>query len=258
MKVLDCTTVSTMYESLENILGLSKQEIQKFFSDFKSKLHPYDTPYDKTNDKLLLEQIKKLIRKTDINYDRTVWFHGTRTNNDFKDGILPLGEVIENIWDNLYKLVQKEISLEMWTEFRSNVENGLGGDGAYHYNLKINLKKAWGPYGLLIREITFIPPEKFSDVGNHNYIKIPEIIEDICLEFDKKYQLNLKERFEDNSSKCIVHFYTFNTKEKYIGSALHYLYLCFHDFEMDNNCSIAFDGEGVKVPSEHILSVELL
>ncbi|MDA1786280.1 hypothetical protein PDL07_26885 [Bacillus cereus] len=258
MKILDCTTESTMYESLESILGLSKQEIQKFFSDFKSNFHLYENPDDNPKDKLLLEQIKKLIGKSDINYDRTVWFHGTRTNNDFKDGILPLGDIIENIWDDLYKLVQKEISLEKWTEFRRHVENSLDVAGAYHYNQKINSPKEWGPYGLLIREITFIPPEEFSDIGNHDYLKIPEIIEDICIEFEKQYNLQLEERFKNNSSRCIVHFYTFDTKETYIGSALLYLYLCFHDFKMENDCSISFDGKGVKVPSEHILSVELL
>ncbi|PEA83803.1 hypothetical protein [Bacillus pseudomycoides] len=244
-----------MYESLKKILGLTKQEIQQVFRNFKvpSSLHEYSNDY-KTIDTLLLEQIKKTIGKNRVNYDRTVWFHLTRTNSDFKDGILPLGDIIENIWNDLYKLIEKEVSLEQWLEFRAKMETTSRSNSADLYRLKINEKKHWGPYALLVREVAFLS----SEIGNHDYLGIPEIIEDICREFNDQFNLQLEKRFKDNHSKCIVHFYTTEGKEEWLGIVLNYLYHRFHDIEVDWDCNTCFDGRNMKVSPENILNVEFL
>lgn len=42
--------------------------------------------------------------------------------------------------------------------------------------MKLASKQLWGPYAMLVREVAALSKE----VGNHDYLDAPEIIEDIC------------------------------------------------------------------------------
>jgi len=71
---------------------------------------------------------------------------------------------------------------------------------------------------MLVKEIGF------NDVGNHDYLRVPEIVEDICLSFQQQYGIDLFHRYLSNTKSCIVKFYSENVKECYLYSALYYLY----------------------------------
>ena len=49
----------------------------------------------------------------------------------------------------------------------------------------------YGPYAMLVREIAF----NSQVVGNHDYLKIPEIIEDMCMDVQKVYGVDALNRF---------------------------------------------------------------
>lgn len=92
----------------------------------------------------------------DFRFDGTCFFHGTRTldpSSFRRDGILPLGHVVDRIWDDLYSLISNKITLTDWRDHRAAVENGRGGHGGYLYRLKTNVPSFHGgPYAFLIRE----------------------------------------------------------------------------------------------------------
>jgi len=56
---------------------------------------------------------------------------------------------------------------------------------SFQYNLKTSSSIHWGPYAMLVKEIGF------NDVGNHDYLRVPEIVEDICLSFQQQYGIEV-------------------------------------------------------------------
>jgi hypothetical protein len=84
---------------------------------------------------------------------------------------------------------------------------------SFQYNLKTSGSIHWCPYAMLVKDIGF------NDVGNHNYLRVPEIVEDICLSFQQQYGVDLLQRYLNNTKSCIVKFYSNNIKEYYLYSA---------------------------------------
>jgi hypothetical protein len=98
-------------------------------------------------------------------YDRTCWFHLTRTitANKFRQGILPLGQRLDAVWDFLYSV-----------------------SDAMH----------WGPYALLIKDHAF----KSEQIGNHDYFDSPEIVEDVCIYFTERHRFDLLAAFKNSTN----------------------------------------------------------
>jgi len=180
MRALDCETVDSTYESLEQILGTSRSRLESVFErlDIESfyRANPH---YPQPPEDLIFSEVRK-VATLPGDYDRTYWFHLTRTiaTNKFEQGILPLGERVEAIWDFLYSLARKHASVEEWRDFRRDM-------GSHHdadlYSMKANDAMHWGPYALLTRDHAF----KSEEIGNHDYFDAPEIVEDICICFTK-------------------------------------------------------------------------
>jgi len=257
VKILDCESVDSTYKSLEKILGIPTEEIKAFLAEFDMgnyyETHP---DYYHTGDKLLVTMIK---RKYDISYDFdiTYWFHLTRAAKffDFKEGILPLGEAINSIWDFLFSLLEGNFKRKDWIHFRRDLEsNNLRGHYAHLYNLKLREPSLWGPYAMLVKHVAFIP----ELIGNHDYLKGPEIVEDICFTFEEIHGYNLIKKYIDNTQACIVKFKSDVCKPSYIGSALYYLYRAHRNEGISVYCNDCFDGGGRKVPGEDILKIEFV
>ena len=61
---------------------------------------------------MLFDEFKQYFNIKSLKYDFTIWFHLTRTfpSKNFDKGILPLHNIIDEIWDSLYYLVKDILS----------------------------------------------------------------------------------------------------------------------------------------------------
>lgn len=254
MIILDCESLDSTYVSFENIFGICRKEIEKFFQniDIETIYESKNSPEISANEYLLKNFEEKFPLKKYIG--STSWFHATRTTKDnkFLRGILPLNEAIDDIWKFLYSLIKGKLLEEKWFKFKNNIENIYDCHFAELYRNKVNCSTHWGSYAFLIKEVIF----KFDEIGNHNYLSTPEIVEDICICFKKEFDIELLELFQKNTKPCIVKFITEGLDRADIKAAMMYAYSKFYDNKLSilsNSCS---DGSGSKVLHKNILSIE--
>lgn len=245
-----------MYNSLATITSIPVEKIKTFLSDFDMDNYytTHQCPYP--GDNVLLTRFKSKY-DTSCNFDATCWFHGTRTSksNKFERGIFPLKEIIDEIWDFLFSLLDNEFTEKDWADFRKGLESDLECQHSRSYRLKTKHSFHWGPYAYLIKDI-LIKAEDITIL--HDYLKTSEIVEDICLCFKDCYGYNLLERYNQNTKRCIVKFKSCKVDSRYIGDVLWYLYKFLHKEEIGDECGTSFDGKGNKIPKEDILKVEYI
>ena len=252
MIILDCESLDSPYASIESIFGLTRQAldgvfvslaVERFYAENRD--YPHDAPH------LLLERVKTQ-SSSPGNFDAVCWFHLTRSQSakTFENGILPLGNQIEAIWESLRLLVGSRISDQGWADFRTNMGDS---HSAYLYRLKVNDRDHWGPYGVLVRDVAFCATE----IGNHDYLCVPEIIEDICLCFADRFNFDLLSEFTQNSQPYIVKFIDESPHPSCLPPALYYLYSKFRRECLSLSCNTCFDGSGTIVPNAAIQKIEV-
>lgn len=254
MKTLDCETRDTTYTSLEDILGVSKSAIDAIFQQLNIEQFYEDHPDSAIEPRDWLFSNISPIPLSTVRLDRVYWFHLTRVPKSttfLNNGLLPLGQAIDAIWNFLHLLVETKISKEEWAGFRKNLTLS---HHARLYRMKIGNPMLWGPYAILVKEVAFNPQE----IGNHDYLRTPEIVEDICLCFQEKYGIDLLMLYMANSIPCIVKFMDDIPQNDYVTTALYYLYACYHRHELSLYCNTCLDSRGISVKPERIAKVEWL
>ncbi len=106
-----------------------------------------------------------------------------------------------------------------------------------------------------LKDIAF----QVSRVGNHDYLWLPEILEDICNGYLTSFNIRLHEILVSSLKPCIVKF----VSQKYIDDALfypiiYYLYLTNKGEDMRIDSNTYFDEDGYLIPADDILNVEFL
>lgn len=256
MKILDCDNEHSMFESIREITGIQKNDLVDLFNHFNlEEFYESNSDFHLSSDKLFLVKLKEISNRSSFHFDKTNWFHLTRTirANQFEKGILPLGESLDYLWDLLFSLQNGYLSLSEWNQFRYFLESTSYSD-AFQYQLKYKDEFHWGPYAMLIRKVAFYPKE----IGNHDYLNVPEIIDDICYPFNEKYGFDLLSRFKEATVPCIVKFETNNSDEQHMGIVVNYLYHRHHNLELSFHCNTTFDGMGKAIPRESILGFEFI
>lgn len=258
MKIIDCESVDSTYTSLENIFACNRQFINGFFDSLHLESFYQDNSIHITPDKLILQKFEEQISQIGSS-DATFWFHHTRTskNNKFEEGILPLGQYLDPIWNFLFSLIKNNFSKQDWQNFKKGIETNYseGGTGLYHYRLKTQDSLHWGPYAFLVNEVGLY---RSSETWSHNYCSAPEIIEDICFCFQTKYGIDLLTIYEENTRPCFVKFIENESHRSYIGIALFYLHNIYFNRQMSIDCNTCFDGKGEAIPKERISKIEFL
>lgn len=252
MRILDLESAEHGYNSLELICGVARPRIEALFNSVDIN-HFYG---DKTHgfssfDRYLFAFFQRELQQ-DLSYERTCWFHLTRAveGATFSNGLLPLHHALDGIWQMLYELVSSEITPEQWVEFRrALMESEL--HSARLYRMKANDPRMCGPYAMLIKEFGFRP----NEIGNHDYLRTPEIVEDICLVYRQLYGLDLLSRYINQTKPCIVKFHAPARGEE-LGIALCHLHNHHKKVEPFSSCNTCYVGEGVPVPGSDILSIE--
>jgi hypothetical protein len=266
LKVIDCETTLTLKNTLERITGVSIIETLKFLEHFPMKDYFPDDPcmqsYPDTQDKLLLKCFKENF-KVSFEIDITNWFHLTRVKSSdvFENGIIPLNLIVEEIWAFLQSL--SGISVREWEAFRILVETNKSNTGgnivhsASQYISKINKTFSAGPHGILIKDNAF----KASELRRHDYLKIPEIVQDICRcysEYSYGYSDNkvLEIKYVEVTKPYIVKFRHIGGQSCHIGNMLLYLYSTIHNEQIDHNCDADYNAMNSIVKPENIIYVE--
>lgn len=161
--------------------------------------------------------------------------------------------IIKQIWQQLYIIAKKHINQNYWNSFKSEFENNNSGrHSKYLYNMKVNDRIHWGPYGFLIRDTILEPKE----MGNWDYLGSPEIIYDICDSFKEYTQIDLLDLYLEASSPAIIKFRDSTFYPKYLGFALYYLYLNYLGDSVNTSCNYCFNGNGSVIFSKNILGIK--
>lgn len=248
MIILDCETYESTIESLVNIYNISKDEIEDFFGSFDLDFHFDENKSFEYPDRELRLEFEKTynVKHKDIN--NICWFHLTRTliTENFKEGILPLSQVLEKIWDIFFTIFKDTEHYENLLDMKSSGVND------FQFNLKVESNIHSGPYAMLIRDVAFCAEE----VQNHDYLSIPEIFEDICNGYKSVYGVNIQKMLEDSLQPKIVKF---STKENnyisYIESALYYAYLKYNGKKLSNQLA-GFDGKNKVIKNNQIIKID--
>jgi hypothetical protein len=196
------------------------------------------------------------VQPADVRFSGTCWFHGTRTLDPERykqEGLLPQPRVADWLWEQLGDLVRDDVSKEDWQAFRESIESDGGGDWAHLYRLKRDHDP--GPLGELVREVVLKP----RLTGSHDYLGMPETVEDIAAEAHSEFGIDLAARYETASVPCIVKFRT-NT---YDPRALHTAFAFGHAVltaaaEWSRDVCRGHSMHGQPVAPEDVLAVEVV
>jgi hypothetical protein len=190
-----------------------------------------------------------------VRFDAVCAFHGTRTldpNGFFRDGVLPLGAVLDRLGDDLYGVAGGQLTAAEWRAIRAAIETGPlppdpAGRSAYLYRLKVGETSLHGPYAHLVRDHALAPIE-----GQHDYLKIPEIVEDIA----RFTGTDLQDRFERAARSCIVKFRYYDVSPGKTESAVTYLLSQARGEPHGDGSLDGIDRGGVAVPPQDVLCVD--
>jgi hypothetical protein len=185
----------------------------------------------------------------------TFWFHGTRVlgQSSLSQGLNPLNLQLDQIWTDLFQLAAQWIREDEWHDFRNTIEHACALESSSMYRHRLAVSADWGPHAVLIRD-ALIHPNRFSGV---DYLRAPEIIEDICRSFEGHFGYDLLAEFQHYSHPCIVKFRNEQSCPNAPGIALSYLWCWTHEQDC-TSCNTCFETTNGKIPSNSIAEVETL
>ena len=117
--------------------------------------------------------------------------------------------------------------------------------------MKVSNSLHWGPYALLTRDHAF----KSKEIGNHDYLGGPEIVEDICFCFAEKHGFDLLAAFLKRTKACIVKFFD-GPRDGCVDTAVYHLYKAHWGHHCSMQCNTCYDGKGIPVSPARIMKVE--
>lgn len=191
--------------------------------------------------------------------ERTRFFHGTRSidaSRYRRDGLLPLDRALEAVWGDLRQVGRDLLDGAQFDELRRRVGRGEPGHSAWLYAEKVGRAMHHGPWAVLVRDDLLCTAE----LGSHESLRVPEIVEDIALSAQELFHVPLLEAYEAAARPCIVVFDMPDERwETSVRSACWYV-RAHLDGGLSHNTTSGggFCGNGAVVPAAAIVDVELL
>jgi hypothetical protein len=255
---LDCYDLASTVRSLSDAIGTEPVELRRALEDFDEScfVRATEDPWRLMPRELLLGlggDVDGVVGRLEGAY----YFHGTRAvdPDTFRlRGILPLDQMLEELWATLRELAADDTSDEEWAAFRSSVESDAGEHSGLLYRMKAGGRIHHGPFGLVVRE-TFLDP---GSAGSHDYLGCPEIVQDIAACFAPNHGVNLEARFRVATSSCIVKFRASPTTSGTIIAALWYAYAKLREGRITSSANYSFDGRGEAVLAVDVVGVEVV
>jgi hypothetical protein len=255
---LDCHSLGSALASLADAIGTTPAELEQALQGYdEGQLEDTtEDPWERMP-REVLERLGIDIETVVERFDGAYYFHGTRAIDPeaFRQrGILPLDQMVDELWATLREFAGDEITNEKWAEFRRSVEAGAGVHDGFLYRLKTGGRIHFGPFGLVVRETFFEP----GSTRSHDCLGCPEIVEDIAACFASAHEINLERHFCDAAKPCIVMFRSATCRPGDVKAALWYAYTKLRGGEISSNSNYSYDGEGKAVAAEDVVNVEIV
>lgn len=251
LTVLDCESHESSMESIADAYNLSTADLTTFLSSVDLDEEYQTKEILTTADKYLLELFHSRFGPPTHVWDSICWFHLTRvpTNTDFAEGILPLHSVLDKIWAGVIATTDDPVKKANLEKLR---QMGVPDD---LYNSRTTNQLHCGPCAMLVRESAFHSRE----MGNHNYLELSEIVEDICNGYERKYGENIHKEISSALRKCIVKFEVAEQDGARLAApALFYCWCKIHHQELSLSANTCYDANGVAIPHSAIRKVEFV
>ncbi|HUY13914.1 MAG TPA: hypothetical protein VMX16_09845 [Terriglobia bacterium] len=249
--VLDCGSFHSAVESSAALLGITGKELLNRLNAFDGESLSTAARHNHPYEDLLIRKTFR-VEPSELPAPPVIyWFHATRVPPDtrFQDGIQPLSQILGRVWAFLGSLASGWSTPTEWLAFK----NGMRGQFADQYARKVTSGFNEGPFAFLVREVVLLRDR----VGaNHDFLGIPELVEDICLSYEGMFGHCLRARFSAATRPCIVKFRSTDPGRNALAAALMYVHRKAKGQELDLSCNTCYSGEGRAVPPHGILQVE--
>ncbi|MGY5958070.1 DUF4261 domain-containing protein [Kosakonia sp. BK9b] len=250
MFTLDCSTRAQALLTLSAGFGCSVMELKKVLLSLDLE-QIYETDHS------IMVDSQQYLREyvcTELGspgeFTTAYWFHGTRTftDNTFEEGLLALNQSESLVMDMLVNLApdsEVKEKLQAWN-FHAGVPDKL-------FRMRTTNKIHWGPYGHLVREVHL----HAHKLRLHNYMRLPELVEDVCNAYQKKHGQDLTGHYLNVLKPCIVCFRGDIAYEKgALEAALGYAYTSVRGLPPDSSAVFGIDRHGISVSGNAIVNVE--
>jgi hypothetical protein len=252
--LLDCESLGSARDSLAKLFNCIGTTLERFLADqaLQATYVENFSMLPSFDDYLYKEVVRRF--GTPAMPARVCWFHCTRitAGTNFSEGILPLGAALPRLKELLLDTIQEPKSRELVRQVLNN-----NGGYAFHFREKTSNDVHGGPYAILVRDVAF----HTKALGQHDYLGMPEIIEDLCSEVKSLAHIDLTENYRAALRPAIVKFTTAaaGSARCHIATALCYVWAGLHNNgKPDGNSVWCFDGENVAVPARDIIEIQYL
>lgn len=250
--ILDCESFDDAVASLSKIFGTTPEKLQGLLAAREIGAH-FEMHWKELPDfKDYLYAVAESHLGCPLPVDSVCWFHTTRIlpGTTFSEGILPLTAALPALKERLIGVVD-DPSIKAQLRYALYV----GGVADHHYANKTQNSIHWGPYAILVRDVASCA----ANLSQHDYLAMPEIIEDICNGFNAQIREELLAVFDAKLRPAVVKFTApVDHDQDYIATALCYVHSMLQEGKLDMNSVICFDGKNNPVLPHFILKLEFV
>lgn len=252
MFTLDCSDRSQALMSLSRGFGCTVEQLAEVLLSLDlEQIYETDRSIMIDSNQYLREYVCSKLGEP-CSFTSAYWFHGTRTfpDNAFQDGLLSLKGSESPVMDMLIAQAPNAVvreNLQAWN-FHGGVPDSL-------FQLRTMDKMHWGPYGHLVRETHF----HARSLWLHDYVHLPELVEDVCNAYEKRFGQDLTGHYLQALKPCIVWFRAgIEYVEGALEAALSYAYTSVRGLPPEGGAVTSIDRNGIPVSSVAIVRVEYL
>lgn len=237
--------------SLAALFGVAPDRLTRALPDAAAVVEA-DTEADLA--RAIVPALTAILGNTPVTPSRIHFFHGTRAFEPqlfAQRGLMPLPAVLDDLWDRMQGLAP-EIPAKDFAALREGLEDGR--IEALTYKHRVDTHDD-GPNGVLVRNV-LLDPEAYHSA---EFLRIPEIVEDICVAARNELQVDLGARFEGATTPCVVEFATQpRDVHKALTAACWYAVAALRGTAAGGGDAFwNFDGDGIAVPTTDIVFVDV-
>lgn len=249
---LDCESRESAEASVALAFRCNPTDLREFLSD---PGHP--AYYEEQHQTILVDFDRFMFERACSAFgapllpQQVCWFHCTRVpaGTTFEEGILPLGTIVPSLEERIAALLAD-------SRAAAAVRRAFARQGgtSFHFRNKLRNRIHWGPYAILVRESA----EHGDRLRQHDYLRIPEIVEDLCEEVLADCGLDLLPTILSHWRPAVVKFVApaDESVDHALTAALRYLQAVALDGQPDGGSIWCFDGANTPVSRSQILRVE--
>lgn len=200
----------------------------------------------------IVPALRAILGRRPMTPSRIHFFHGTRAFEPqlfAQRGLLPLPAILDDLWERMQGLAP-EVPQEAFTALREGLENGR--IEALTYKHRFDTRDD-GPNGVLVQDVLLDSKSYHSS----DFLRIPEIVEDICFAARNELKVDLEPRFDRATTPCVVEFATEpRDVQNALTAACWYAEAALRGKTAGgDDASCTFSGDGVAVPPGDIVFV---